>query len=228
MKNLIFILFVLLLTACNGQKSKIELGNSALWDYPPSKTVDSSNTYWGVTYYDPYRWLENLKDTTVVQWFKKQAELTNSVMNRITGRDELISEWKKLDKLQPPFYSLPRRENGRVFYQKRMPSEKVSKVYFREGINGEEKLLFDPLNYLKGKTLSVQQILPSYDGKKLIISYSEGGAEVSTVRVMNIDKEPSCPILYIHLTEQCAGLLITPHFYIYGSKQRTIWILPEG
>jgi prolyl oligopeptidase len=68
-----------------------------------------------------------------------------------------------------------------------MPGEKVSKVYYREGINGAEKLLFDPLNYIKGKTLSVQQILPSFDGKKLIISYAENGAEVSTLKVMNVD-----------------------------------------
>jgi prolyl oligopeptidase len=140
-----------------------------------------------VTYKDPYRWLENFKDSAVVKWFKKQAILTDSVMNRITGRDELRAEWKKLDNLQPPVYYLPDRENGRVFYQKRMPGEKVSKVYYREGINGAEKLLFDPLNYIKGKTLSVQQILPSFDGKKLIISYAENGAEVSTLKVMNVD-----------------------------------------
>ncbi len=68
-----------------------------------------------------------------------------------------------------------------------MPGEKVSKVYYREGMNGKEQLLFDPLSYIKGKTLSVEQILPSYDGKKLVIAYAEKGGEVSTIRIMNVN-----------------------------------------
>jgi prolyl oligopeptidase len=187
MKNYIFILFLLLLTGCQGPKSNLRSENSSKWNYPPTAMVDSSNAYWGVTYKDPYRWLENFKDSAVVHWFKKQAVLTDSVMSRITGRDELKAEWEKLDNLQPPTFYIPSIESGRVFYQKRMPGEKVSKVYYRDGINGQEKLLFDPLNYIKGKILSVQQILPSYDGKNLIITYAENGAEVSVLKVMNVD-----------------------------------------
>jgi prolyl oligopeptidase len=187
MRNIIIILLILSFAGCNRQKSSPGFTNSDLWKYPVTKTVDQSDTYWGVTYKDPYRWLEDFKDSSVVTWFKKQAELTNSIMNKISGRDELIAEWKKLDKLQPPSFNWPIKENGRFFYQKRMPGEKVSKVYYRESMNGKEQLLFDPLTYIKGKTLSVQQIIASFDGKKLIIAYAESGAEVSTVKVMNVD-----------------------------------------
>ena len=34
----------------------------AQWQYPATKTVDAKDTYWGVTYKDPYRWLEDMKD----------------------------------------------------------------------------------------------------------------------------------------------------------------------
>jgi prolyl oligopeptidase len=189
MKNFFIVLSILLLIGCSSQKTN----TPARWNYPLTRIVDSSNTYWNVTYKDPYRWLENFKDTSVVRWFKKQAILTDSAMNRITGRDELRAEWKKLDDLQPANFYLPDRENGRVFYQKRTPGEKVSKVYFRQGMNGEEKLLFDPLNYIKGKTLSVQQIVPSFDGGKLIICYSENGAEVAKIKVMNVDTRSFLP-----------------------------------
>ena len=75
---------------------------AAQYKYPVAKTVDSSDTYFGVVYQDPYRWLENFKDTAVVSWFKQQAEFSNSILSKISGRNELIAEWKKLDKLQPP------------------------------------------------------------------------------------------------------------------------------
>ena len=138
----------------------------AQYKYPTTKTVDSSDSYFGVTYKDPYRWLENFKDSEVVSWFKQQAELSNSILNKISGRDELIAEWKMLDKLQPPRISARDYENGRIFYRKTMPGQNVSKLYYREGIDGKEQLLFDPTTYIKGKTLSIQSALPDYDGKK--------------------------------------------------------------
>ena len=33
---------------------------SAQYHYPLTKTADSTDTYFGVTYQDPYRWLEHI------------------------------------------------------------------------------------------------------------------------------------------------------------------------
>ena len=49
------------------------------------KTVEASDTYFGKTYHDPYRWLENLKDKEVEAWFKAQGELTDGRPARIPG-----------------------------------------------------------------------------------------------------------------------------------------------
>lgn len=166
---------------------------SAQWKYPATKKMAVTDTYFGTAYTDNYRWLEDFKDPTVVSWFKDQADLTNSTMSKISGRDELIAEWKSIDKLQPPKYHSRSKEGGRLFYQKSMPGEKVSKVYYKEGDNGVEQLLFDPLTFIPGKTLSVQQTSPSFDGKKLVIAYSENGAEVSTIQVMNVDTKTFLP-----------------------------------
>ena len=169
------------------------ISSFAQFNYPATKTVDSSDTYFGVTYKDPYRWLENFKDPEVVTWFKQQADLSSSILNKISGRDELIAEWKMLDKLQPPRISGRNYENGRIFYKKTMPGENMGKLFYREGMNGKEQLLFDPTAFIKGKTLSIQSALPSYDGKKIIISYSEAGAEISTIKVMNVDTKTFLP-----------------------------------
>ncbi|HEY4874909.1 MAG TPA: prolyl oligopeptidase family serine peptidase [Puia sp.] len=169
------------------------LSSFAQYNYPATKTVDSSNTYFGVNYKDPYRWLENFKDSAVVIWFRQQADLSNSILNKISGRDELIAEWKMLDKLQPPRINGRDYENGRIFYRKTMPGENVAKLYYREGLNGQEQLLFDPITYIKDKKLSIQSILPSYDGKKIIISYSAAGAEISTIQVMDVDTKTFLP-----------------------------------
>ena len=57
--------------------------SSAQWNYPPTRTVDVTDTYFGKTYADPYRWLENTKDKEVVDWFKAQAIVTDNVLDKI-------------------------------------------------------------------------------------------------------------------------------------------------
>ena len=159
----------------------------AQYRYPVTKTVDSTDTYFGVTYHDPYRWLEHMETPEAETWFKQQAGYTDSILNTLNGRDELIAEWKALDKLRPALITTFTYENGRLFYRKTLPGENVGKIYYRQGVNGEEKLLFDPTAYIPGKTLSVQSITPSYNGKKLAIAYAEQGAEVSIIKVLDVD-----------------------------------------
>lgn len=169
------------------------LNSFAQGKYPATKTADSTHTYFGTTYKDPYGWLENIKDSSVVSWFKKQANYSNAILNKISGRDELIAEWKMLDKLQPARISGRVYENGRVFYRKTMPGETVGKLYYRDSLKGKEQLLFDPLNYIKGKTLTLESFTPSYDGKQIAIAYSQKGAEVSTIKIINVDTKGILP-----------------------------------
>lgn len=183
MKNLLS----LIITLC------IALVSNAQLQYPVTKTVDSSDTYFGVTYKDPYRWLENIKSPETENWFKQQADLTNTTLSKISGRNELIAEWQTLDKIKPARYKYIVTQKGRIFYVKTIPGETVGKVYYRQGVNGKEQLLFDPINYIAGKTLSVQKIIPSYDGKKLLLSYAEGGGEISTIKVLDVDAKTFLP-----------------------------------
>lgn len=159
----------------------------AQYQYPATKTVDSSDTYFGINYKDPYRWLENLNAPEVNNWFKTQADYTNGFLSKLSGRNELIAEWKEIDKKQVVRINPIDFINGRLFYYKLSPGEKVNKLFYRDGLyNGAEHLLFDPLNYIKGKTLSISGAEPSPDGKKIIITYQQGGSELNTMNIMDV------------------------------------------
>jgi prolyl oligopeptidase len=177
MKYFAFVLFPLLLSA----------SSFAQWKYPATKMVDVSDNYFGNTYKDPYRWLENLKDDDVKSWFRAQASLTENVMAVIPGRKMLFDEWMALDKLKPAVYSEIVYEDGRVFYKKTLGGQNVGKLYFREGTNGLEKLLFDPVGYAGGKDTTIESFVPSWDGKHVVLGLSAGGAEYSELRILNVD-----------------------------------------
>ena len=162
-------------------------------DYPTTKTVDASDTYFGKTYNDPYRWLENLKDKDVEGWFKSQAELTDGLLAKIPGRDALANEWAELDKLRPVAYSGISYENGRVFYKKTLGGENVGKLFYRDGWNGAELPLYDPASYKTGVTTTIESFTPSWDGKYVALGFTSGGAEYSEIRVLDVDHKTLLP-----------------------------------
>jgi prolyl oligopeptidase len=162
-------------------------GSYAQYNYPKSKITDSIDVYFGTTYHDYYRWLEYIEKPETETWFKQQANFTDSVLNTLNGRDALIEEWQRMDKLRPAVISSFSYENGRLFYRKTKPGENVGKLYYRQSTQGREELLFDPSAYIKGKTLTMESATPSFDGKQVAIAYSEQGAEVSTLKIMNVD-----------------------------------------
>lgn len=163
------------------------------WKYPPTRTVDSSDTYFGKTYQDPYRWLEDLKDPQVERWFRAQADLTDSALAGIPGRKALAEEWLALDKLRPASYFGIIAQNGRVFYKKTLGGENIGKLYWREGWDGQEKLLFDPVPYSKAGNTVIQSFVPSWDGKHVVLGLSAGGAEYSELRVLDVETDQLLP-----------------------------------
>jgi prolyl oligopeptidase len=166
----------------------IVMPGHAQWNPPPTKTVDVSDTYFGKSYPDPYRWLEDLKNPSVTNWFKAQAELTDGLLAKIPGRDALVQEWLALDKLKPAAYSGIAYENGRVFYKKTLGGENVGKLYFRQGWNGTEKLLFDPGAYQTNGVTTINSFVPSWDGRHVVLALTSGGAEWSELRVLEVDR----------------------------------------
>jgi prolyl oligopeptidase len=187
MRSLTFATVLLLTTTAQAQRS-----------YPPTKTVDVTDTYFGKTYKDPYRWLEDLKDQAVDSWFKAQADYTDSLLDRIPARDALAEEWMQLDKLQPARYTSIDYENGRVFYKKTLGGENVGRLFFRQGWRGAEKLLFDPsafkpIGAKPGQVTTIVSFIPSPDGKYVVIGFSAAGAEFSELRVLDVDHHRLLP-----------------------------------
>jgi len=171
---------------------------SAPWSYPPTKTGDVTDTYFGKPYKDPYRWLETLKDKDVEAWFKAQADLTDGVLAKIPARDALANEWMALDKLKPASYSQITYEHGRVFYKKTLGGENVGKLYYRDGWKGTEQLLFDPAGFTPsgakpGDIATIVNYTPSPDGRHVVLALSAAGAEYSELRPLEVESRKLLP-----------------------------------
>ena len=151
----------------------------AQWHYPAAPTSDASDVWFGTRYQDPYRPLENLKDPKVAAWFKAEAQLTDSTIAKIPGRDALVREWLSMDRRTPPRYHEFKFEGGRLFYRKTLGGQNVGKLYVREGWAGSERLLFDPTTYKKAAGTTVSLFEPSFDGQYVVLGLAVQGGEWS-------------------------------------------------
>ena len=149
-----------------------------------------TDDYFGTKVVDPYRYMENLKDPKVDAWFKGQNAYTRAVLAKIPGRDALLARIKELDESTPSRVSDVRRiPGGRYFYQKRLASENVAKLYVRDGLEGQEKLLLDPAKYPvpKGSHNAISYYAPSWDGTMVAVGVSPGGSENAVIHILNVD-----------------------------------------
>src|SRR5262249_1392056 len=117
---------------------------SAQTQPPAASKVPVTETMCGGPVVDEYRWLENLQDAKVTGWLKAQADYANETIGRIPGRDSLLGDFVRLDAMQPATITSVTRKNGRYFYKKTLPTENVGRLYYRDGLQGNETLLFDP------------------------------------------------------------------------------------
>jgi prolyl oligopeptidase len=168
------------------------------WTYPPTRTVEASDTYFGRTYKDPYRWLEDRKDKDVEAWFKAQADLTDGLLAKIPARDALAREWMALDKLKPASYADITYESGRVFYKKTLGGENVGKLYYRDGWKGVEHLLFGPSSVSPkgakaGDVATIVSYVPAPDGQHVVLGLSAAGAEYCELRTLDVNKRQLLP-----------------------------------
>jgi prolyl oligopeptidase len=160
---------------------------------PISKQIPVTDVYFGRTVTDNYRWLEDMNNKEVQDWFRAQHNYTDSLLARIPGRDSLFQDYKSLDALATATISDITRKANRYFYKKVLAGENVGKLYWREGRTGKEILLYDPVAVKDGKTYSINYFVPSEDGKLLAFGVSEGGAEVATIHIINVDTKSPYP-----------------------------------
>ncbi len=165
---------------------------NAQYNYPSTPVKAVIDNYNGVNITDNYRWLEDMKNPEVTDWFKKQADFSKNYIEKISGRDQLFNDMKYLDELKSEEFYNAKKSGDNYFYTKILRGEKVAKLYMRNSA-GKEKLIFDPEKYVAGKTYEIQDFSPSKDGSILAMGLAESGAEIGESRFIDIKTEKLLP-----------------------------------
>jgi prolyl oligopeptidase len=166
---------------------------------PVAPVTNVTDTYFGTTVSDPYRYMEDLSNPGVKSWLKAQNDYTHSQIGGIPGRTALLARIQELDNSATARVDSVRRlPDGRFFYLKRLPQDNTFKLYVREGLNAKETLLADPEKFAKaaGKPFGINYYEPSLDGNHVVVGLSAAGSEDAVIHVLETatGKEVDQPI----------------------------------
>ena len=190
-------------TICAALASACTLAQAATTPPPVAPVRAASDTYFGTTVTDTYRYMEDLSSPEVRQWAKAQDDATRAALDAIPGRAKLLARIREIEASDPSrTREVKLAAGGRVFYEKRRADEDQQKLYVRDGFTGAERLLVDPEALAKatGVPHAIEFYQPSNGGKFVAYAISKGGSEEAVIHVMDVatGKEVIAPIDRAH------------------------------
>lgn len=187
MKQLTFLLGILLMTAYSCQKTQKEPVKFDKIDvtYPETR-MDSSiiEDYHGTQIADPYRWLEDDNSAETKDWVSRQNGATNGYLEHIDYRKDIT---KRLEELWDyAKYSSPFKEGDKYYYFKNDGLQNQSVLYGSEDIKNEGQVVLDPNKFSDDGTSSLGGMSFDKSGRYLAYLVSEGGSDWRTGYVKDL------------------------------------------
>lgn len=159
--------------------------------YPKTAKVNHTDTYFGSSISDPYRWLENDNSSETAKWVEEQNKVTFDYLEKIPFRQKVKDRLEKV--FNYPKYSSPFRRGDNYFFFKNDGLQNQSVAYIQKGLDGKAEVLLDPNTFSTDGTSRLGAFSVSKDGKYLAYGISQGGSDWQTYYVMEIASKKLLP-----------------------------------
>ncbi|MFT3981001.1 MAG: prolyl oligopeptidase family serine peptidase [Ferruginibacter sp.] len=156
----------------------------AQFKYPETKKVSQSDTYFGTTVEDPYRWLEDDNSADTKDWVTRENKVTFDYLDKIPYRKQWLKELEELNNY--PKYSSPFRNHDYYYFYKNDGLQNQSVLYRQKGLTGAPELVLDPNKFSAEGTTSLAVFSLSKNGRYAVVGKSAGGSDWRTYFVMDM------------------------------------------
>jgi len=150
---------------------------------PVARVEPVSDTYFGETITDNYRWMENPKDPDWLPFLEGQNKHTRGVIDAIPGRDKLLARIKEVTG-DIVATARVQEEGDYLFFEQRPAGSESFKLFVRAG--GQDRVLVDPtaIDAAAGH-FSLDWWSPSPGGKHVAYGLSKDGSEDSVLHILD-------------------------------------------
>jgi prolyl oligopeptidase len=169
-----FILSALLLISPIYVNAQHTSPNNNKMTYPKTNKIDVSDTYFGNTVKDPYRWLEDDRSTETKAWVEAENLVTQNYLKRIPFRSAIKSRLETLWNYEK--FTAPFKEGAFTYFYKNDGLQNQF-VLYRQKEKGNPEVFLNPNTFSKDATTSLAGIEFSKDGSIAAYQISEGGSD---------------------------------------------------
>jgi len=148
----------------------------------------ATDTYFGVTVRDPYRWLENGADPKVHAWSLAQDARTRTFLDALPVRQRIHDRLMALLSKTSPAYVRLYPAGGRIFALTIQPPKQqpMVAVLGPDADPAHARVVVDPNVLNPAGTTAIDWFVPSPDGKQVAVSLSDNGSEDGILHVFDV------------------------------------------
>ncbi|HSI49228.1 MAG TPA: prolyl oligopeptidase family serine peptidase [Ideonella sp.] len=162
--------------------------HAALDEAPPApvaKVRAVTDTYFGETVLDRYRWMEDDQDPDWLPFLRGQNTHTRGVLSELPGRAALLARIQQVSGDSVATGQV-HRNGGKLFYLQRPAGANNFSLFVRDG-KGQPRVLVDPTQLDRaGHHTSLDWWEASPDGRHVAYGLSQDGSEDSTLHVLDL------------------------------------------
>jgi prolyl oligopeptidase len=190
---------------------------------PVTKRIPVTDTIHGVQITDPYRWLENQTSPETRKWIDAQNRYSDAVLKNQPSRPYLKRKLSQMLKIE--HVGAPSQRNDRFFFSRQRPQDEQAILYYRDGLNGKDKVFIDPNPMSKDHTVSASFVDVSDDGRFVAYQVRHGGADETVIHIRDTkagkdlpDTLPLANYWSYSLVGDMSGIYYAPHVNLVGVR----------
>jgi prolyl oligopeptidase len=151
-------------------------------NYPRTKKIDVTDTYFGTSVNDPYRWLEDDRAEDTKAWVEEENKITQAYLAKIPFRKDIKQRLETLWNYEK--FTAPFKEGAYTYFYKNDGLQNQY-VLYRQKDKGTAEVFLDPNKFSKDASTSLAGIEFTKDGNMAAYQLSEGGSDWRKVVVLN-------------------------------------------
>ncbi|MFM8433116.1 MAG: prolyl oligopeptidase family serine peptidase [Bacteroidota bacterium] len=154
------------------------------FNYPVTRKTDQTDTYFGTTIADPYRWLEDDRSVETAEWVKQENITTQEYLSKIPFRNQVKERMTKLWNF--PKWSVPFKAGEKYFVYTNNGLQNQFVLNILSDLKGKPKSFLDPNTFSKDGTVNINSTAASKDGKYLAYMLSSAGSDWNEILIKEV------------------------------------------
>ena len=160
------------------------LAAAAALTYPPAARGNVTDTYFGTSVADPYRWMENIDAPETTAWVSAEKALSRTYLDAVPQRAAIKARLTHVINYEK--FGLPIREGRHYFYSHNTGLQNQSVLFIADGPAQTGRVFLDPNTLSKDGTVALGPTAFTQDGKYMAYATQSAGSDVETWHVRSV------------------------------------------